>query len=283
MTKRHLHLRRLAVGGASVALAATGLAVSTAPAHADSAPLNYTCERPLGSSDLKATFSAPAKVPVGGKAKVITSVEVPADLTELLGGVGVATIEGSAVGQATVNEVPIEVPQSIPVTDVPTEGALTVKATGAVQLPTDFAAGTVLSVSAGDFGVTLDGKTAEGEPSLLSPYDISCVQDADQDATVGDIKVVKAGSKTKLKVKGKKKKAVVKVKVASKTSAKATGKVKVALKGPKKVTKKVKVNKKGVAKFTVKKLKKGKYKVNAKYLGNKNVKASKAKAKVKVK
>ncbi len=281
MTKPHTQVRRLAVGGAAAALSVATLAV-TSPASADSASLNYTCERPLGSSNLTASFAAPATVPVGGSAAVTTTVVVPEDLAGLLASVGVATVEGSAVGKATVNGLPLDVPQVIPVTSVPAAGSMTVKASGKLAVPATLPVGTELAVTAGDFTVDLDGKTADGQPSLLSPYAISCVQDPEQNNEVGTVTVVKAGSKSKVSAKGAKKKATITVKVKSTTTVAATGKVKVSLKGPKKVTKTAKI-KNGVAKVTVKKLKKGKYKIATKYAGDKNVTGSNGKGSVKVK
>lgn len=175
----------------------------------------------------------------------------------------------------TLNDAEATVDQTIPSTAVDAAG-FDVVASGPLAI--SGAVGSSTSIVAGDFTVTLNGKKADGSPTLLSPYELTCAQDAEQDATVDTVKVVKAKSTTKVqKVKGKKKKAVIKVKVKSETSVKATGKVKVTLKGPKKVTKKVKVNKKGVAKVTVKKLKKGKYKVTVNYKGDDTHEASKAK------
>lgn len=93
----------------------------------------------------------------------------------------------------------------------------------------------------------------------------------------------------KASVKKKAKKVVIKVKVKSANGQTPDGKVKLVVKkGKKKVLKKaVTVNKKGVAKLVIKgkkfkKMKKGKYKVNANYTGSSNFNKSKAKAKFKI-
>lgn len=287
MTLRHLQLRRLAVGGASVALAATGLVVATAPAHAASAPLDYTCTV-LGSDyNMTASFAAPATVPVGGTAKFTASVVVPGDLVGLLNLVGAKALSGTGTADLTATPtgsevgVPAAAALTLPKTDVPASGDMTVPATGSVPLPATLPVGSVLDIEAGDYTADLTVHQADGSTS--GPLAVPCTLDEGQDASAGQVTVVKAGSKTKLTAKGKKKQAVITVKVASTTTVKATGKVKVSLKGPKKVTKTVKLNKKGVAKLKVKKLKKGTYKVAAKYAGDKSVKGSSAKTKVKVK
>ncbi|WP_235737549.1 DUF6801 domain-containing protein [Nocardioides alcanivorans] len=278
---RQIHLRRFAVGGAAAALAVSGLVI-TSPAHADSAPLNYTCEVPiLGAQQFVTTLSAPATVEVGAQPTLNADVEVPeglvSSLRDLLGG---KSVMGDADAQVIANETPATASLKIPKTAVPASGSLVVKASGKLALPGSAAVGSTAALVAGDYTVNLTVNT-DGDP--LGPLAVPCTLDEGQDNAIGTVKVVKAGSKSKVTAKGKKGKAVVKVKVASTTSVKATGKVKVTLKGKKKVTKNVKVNKKGVAKVAVKKLKKGKYKVTAKYAGDKNVKASTAKGNVKVK
>lgn len=282
---KHLHIRRFAATGAGLALAATGMAISMSPAQAESATLNYTCEVPaLGGKTFTvvADTSAPAKMQAGTstKASITAKVTIPEDVAGLISGaLGASTVEGTASSTTTVNGKNRAVDLTIPNTEIP-DGELTIVASGAAKIAATKAGKLVLGT--GDFSADLLFLKEDGSEALAA--EVPCTLDEGQNATVDTVKVVKAKSTTKVqKVKGKKKKAVVKVKVKSKTSAKATGKVKITLKGPKKVTKKVKVNKKGVAKVTVKKLKKGKYKVVAKYLGNKNVKASKGKAKGKVK
>lgn len=84
------------------------------------------------------------------------------------------------------------------------------------------------------------------------------------------------------KLKNKKKTAKVKVKVTAKGTT-PSGKVKITLKGKKKVLAQGKLNKNGKVTLKIKGkwLKKGKNKLVAKYLGNKQVKASKATFKIK--
>lgn len=276
-------VRRLVGAGAAAAIAVAGLGAFN-PAGAASAPLNYDCTTPLGAKSFVATFSAPATVPVGGSVALTTKVVVPEDLTgQLYGLAGARTLSGTASGQGTASGLPISVSQKIASTPVPASGSMTVLGKGAVPLPSTVPVGAKLDLAAGDFSVNLVGKRADGSASLLSPYAISCVQVAGQDAAIGQLTVVKTSSKTKLSAKGAKKKATIKVAVAPGTKVAATGKVKVTLaKGKKKVTKNLTL-KAGKASVVVKKLKKGKYKVTAVYAGDKNVLGSKGSASVKVK
>lgn len=97
---KHLHIRRFAATGAGLALAATGMAVSMAPAQADSAALNYTCNHAvLGDVPIQAVFSAPATVPVGGAATLKTTVSVPEGLAGTLAGLDAATMDGTGSGR----------------------------------------------------------------------------------------------------------------------------------------------------------------------------------------
>ncbi|MFS3129877.1 Ig-like domain repeat protein [Nocardioides sp. Bht2] len=275
--------RRVAGAGAAAALVVAGLGAYS-PAGAASAPLNYECTTPLGAQTFVATFSAPATVPVGGSAALSTAVVVPEALAgQLYGLAGARTLSGTATGDGTASGVPVTVKQTIASTKVPASGAMNVVAKGGVAVPASVPVGAKLELAAGDFSVKLDGKRADGSGSLLTPYAISCVQVAGQDAAIGTVTVVKTGSKTKVTAQGGKKKATIKVVVKPGTKVSATGKVKVTLsKGKKKVTKTATL-KSGKANLVVKRLKKGKYKVAAVYLGDKNVKGSKGSVKVTVK
>ncbi len=285
-------VRRLATGTAATALALGTLAVA-GPAVADSAPLNYTCDvsgvlfgadTPLQSDvALQATHAVDAEVPVGGSAALRSTVDVPAALAALLHDTaGARSVKGTATAQALVSGMPIEA--GLKISETPVEAAgFAVVAAGSVAVPASLPVGTVLDVAAGDFAVVLTGAREDGSDSMASPYTITCGLDAEQDAALGTITVVKAGAVVKPTAKVKKKKATIKVKVSSDTTVAATGKVKITVKGKKKVTKTVAVKKSGVAKLVVKKLKKGNYKVTAAYTGDDNVEKAKKKTTFKVK
>ncbi|WP_110206561.1 RCC1 domain-containing protein [Nocardioides daejeonensis] len=140
---------------------------------------------------------------------------------------------------------------------------------------TSVAEGTTLVLTAAHVGKKITFRTTASTPEG------DVVSDSTPTAAVA---ALISASKTAInKVKVKKSKATIKLKVTSSTGT-PTGKVKVEVKkGKKKVFSKNVKLKNGGAKVVLKKLKKGKYKITAKYAGSKAHKASNAKGKFRVK
>lgn len=281
---KNSRLRRVA-SGAVLALAAGSLGVMTmgSAQAAGGGELSYTCDAPvIGASDFTVTSTLPKTVQYGKSLKMTTDVALPDQLAGLLNGLaGAVTVRGTAEAHVLVNDAATTLNQKVPVTTTKATD-MVVKASGAV--PNTVNAGKKITVVAGDFTANLEGSKADGTPSLLSPYSIPCTLADGQDATVGTVSVVKATTMTKASVKYAKAKKAFTITAKVKAAAKVTGKVKfkVTRNGKKFKTVNAKVNAKGVSTVNVKKIKKGKYVIKAKYLGSKNFKPSTGKAKKKV-
>lgn len=279
-------VRKVAATGV-LALAAGALStVAVSPAHAESAPLDYTCGVPiLGDQTFSvvADTDAPAAIKVGDTftPTVTSTVTIPENVAGAIKGLlGAETAEGSAVADTLVNGQPSSVDLTVPVTTIP-DGALSVVASGTGAPVTATKAGEMVLATAG-FTSHLLFKKADGAEAITA--DVVCVLNEGQDATVDTIAVAKAGTKTVASVKYAKSKKLFKLKAKVKAPVKATGTVKFAVtkNGKKFKTVKAKVNKRGVATAKVTKVKKGKYVIKATYSGNKNLKSSTGKVKKRV-
>lgn len=272
-----MRLRKLAAVS-TLALAAAGLTAVTAPAANAAGSGAFVCTVPIfgtptdfefataGDTNLPATMAPGQAAPVTGS----LTVTVPANLAEL----AYSALEArTADGTTNWN-----------VSTGPSAGVIPstpIKQTGPLVLTVPLSAGTFKAPASGSGSVTVTGytgqiklKKADGTEAMT--IDATCKPKAGalvlDTVAVKAPPVVAAKTSTSVKAKGAKGKATITVKVAG---AK-TGKVKIAVKGKKKVNKTVAV-KNGVAKVTLKKLKKGKYKVQASYLATPTAKASTSK------
>ncbi len=267
----------------TLALAATTLVATGGTATAATTSLAYACTVPiLGANtfDTVVDTSAPATAKVGDKIKTVTSkVAVSASMMGAAYNLGARSVAGSADVTIKVGGSPVTVTLPIPKTQIPATGPLNLTISGPLNAVLRKAG--VVKVDAGKYVAHMNIFTADGSPlGILPKADVPCTPPTGVSLTANTVQVAKTTTKTKVKAKAVGKgmaKVTVKVK-----GSKPGGKVKVTLKGAKKVTKKAKV-KQGKAVITVKKLKKGKYKITAAYSGDKANKASKGTGKVRIK
>ena len=272
-----MRLRKTAA--VSVLALAAGSIGFIAPATAATDSLPYECNVPiLGKKTFNTTAAVtPATVQFGQKFTVGAEVTVPKDLGDTAYSLLQAREFG---GNAVVN---FDVSGAAKKLTLPIPSTKIVKGQDTVVKPSlKVAADKVGSATytIGDYEAQMQIKKADGTES---PFTIPCAAPAEGNKVAGTVNVTKASTTSKIKVKGAKKKATVKVTVKGKFGTKATGKVTIKVKQGKK-TKTVKAKlKRGVATATVKKLKKGKIKVTSVYKGDKNHLGSKGKGAGKVK
>lgn len=267
-----MNLRRLSAAGATAALAAGALVgFGTASAQAATVSNVYTCNVAVLSTSFDTTLtatgeiplpSAPAGYPVdAGLIGLDVSASIDPAFAPTLGQFGVtsATAGDFALAMGT-SKVPVALAGNI----VTEGGGVAWKATGknsAFVLP---GAGTASAVLPKEFTFTVVASVGE--------VPIPCTLKAGQTAqSLGSIQLAKQSTKTTAKVKKGKLTATVK----GEASAATSGQV-VVLNG-KKVVGKANV-KNGKAVVTLKKLKKGSYKLVASFKGNSSFAKSKSKA-----
>jgi hypothetical protein len=292
-------LRRSIAAGASVAVAAVGMASFAPAAQAESASLTFNCKLLGGfvSADFTtvADTTLPTSVPLGSSTPIdfsatITVPESTANTARTFG----ETVKGSAAIATTVNDAAAAATATLPSTSIAgTTGPLVLKVTGSSTAP-------YVADAAGKKTVKLASYTADlvftkSATGTETKVDVQCTAAAGADTTVDKFDVIdpnapavqKTSTEASAVYKKKAKKVVAKVEVLNADESAATGDVKVVLKkGNKKVGKAVTVslNKKGKAKTVFTKVaKKGKYTVQANYKGSDASKKSKATVKLVIK
>lgn len=283
-------IRRALAAGASVAIAAAGLAAFAPAANAAETSLKFNCAASILENQefgfdaditLPETVEAGQKVNASFTGSVSVNDVVRSTAYAFLNG---RFLEGTAAITGKFGADAIQMDAVVPKAAIPAE-------TGAMSLPTN-GSGSWTATTVGAQDVTIDGFTAPlvmtNKDGVESPIAVTCVAKAPE-TVVGTVEVTKASvqaTKTtaKVKVNKKAKKAVATVKVVNADKSAAKGKVKLVLKKGKKAVAKrtVKLNKKGVKKVAFKKLKKGKYTLVVKYQGNKVSKKSKRTKKFRV-
>lgn len=267
------------VATATLALAAGSLStIATSPAaHAESDELTYTCTVPIlgdQSFTVVADTNAPASVTVGDTftPKVTATVTIPENVRGAVYGLlDARTAEGTGQAQTLVDGVASTVDLSVPTTEIPDSGSLTVVATG-TGAPVEATEAGEIVLSTGDFTSHLEFKKEDGSEALTA--DVPCSLDEGQDATVDTVTVITQACATAQDQAKDASKALTKAKAAVTKSAKAVKKAKKALKKAKKALKKAKKTKKAKKiKAAKKKLKKAK-----KQLKQSKKKLAKAKA-----
>ncbi|OLR90319.1 hypothetical protein BJP25_03215 [Actinokineospora bangkokensis] len=197
-----------AVGAATAAgLVATGLLLGSGGAGAVpvSLTLNYDCPFPLiGNQQIKAVISTdlPTSVAVGeqtGAIVVKAVTTVPETATQGLVLVGAKTVEGTAQAAARVEAsgitLPVDVPITVPKTNVPASGAFDVTAEGSAPSMV-FATPGSAKISVGDLKLTLTPKTADGAETGLGTFDSACKLVAGQNAVLHTFTVTSGGDGT---------------------------------------------------------------------------------------
>lgn len=283
--------RTVAATGALALVATSGAMLASPAIAATSDTLNYTCTfGALGDKAATATHSVPDTVVYGGVVPVSTTVTVPADVTGFLYGAGARQVDGSATTYASVvgGALKLPVAQVIGKTAVPATGTMDVVAVGNVDTAPyagAVKAGDVIDVALDDRADAADIEAnlfwyAENSDAGQGPIAVPCELTDGQALAVGNVTIVKAGTKTtaKLAYKKKAKKMVAKAVVdAPQSGVDAAGDVKFTLKrnGKTVASKKVALETERAKAVFTKIKKKGKYKVIAKFLGSENFKTSK--------
>ncbi|WP_104105840.1 hypothetical protein [Nocardioides sp. 616] len=292
-------LRRSIAAGASVAVAAVGMASFAPAAQAESAKMTFNCKLLGGlvSADFTtvADTTLPASVPLGSSTQIdfsatITVPESTANTARTFG----ETVQGSAAIATTVDGQAAAATATLPATNIAgTTGALDLKVTGSSSAP-------YVADKAGKKTVKLASYTADlvfvkAATGTQTKVDVVCNAAADANTAVDTFNVVdpnapavqKTSTEASAVYKKKAKKVVAKVEVLNADDSAATGDVKLVLKkGNKKVGKAVTVslNKKGKAKNVFTKVaKKGKYTLKVNYKGSDASKKSSSKVKLVIK
>ncbi|WP_101524882.1 hypothetical protein [Nocardioides houyundeii] len=291
-------LRRSIAAGASVAVAAVGMASFAPAAQAESAKMTFNCKLLGGlvAADFTtvADTTLPASVSLGSSTQIdfsatITVPESTANTARTFG----ETVQGSAAIATTVDGQAAAATATLPSTNIAgTTGALALKVTGSSSAP-------YVADKAGKKTVKLASYTADlvfvkAATGTQTKVDVVCNAAADANTTVDTFNVVdpnapvqKTTTDATAVYKKKAKKVVAKVEVLNADDTAATGDVKLVLKkGNKKVGKAVTVslNKKGKAKNVFTKVtKKGKYTLKVNFKGSDASKKSNAKVKLVIK
>lgn len=194
MSTSRTRTRRLAALTGITALALAG-AVST-PAHAAAKTLTYDCKA-LGGGvdagqwtvaldvDLPETVTAGSTMPAP---KVTAKVTTSDDAANLLRDVLKADkVSGTGTTTYTIDDTSFNAMLTVPQTQVPDTGAVTVDSTGEGQSAEAPSAPTTSTVTAGDFKADLTVTKADGSTQAV---DVACTLPSGADATLGTIQVV---------------------------------------------------------------------------------------------
>lgn len=186
--------RRLAALTAIGALALVGVAGSPA-AHAAPKTLTYDCTALSGSTDagkwtvvVDATLPESVKVGSTMPAPAITAkVTTSEDAAGLLRLLTAESISGTGKVAYSIDTLKQSGSLTVPSTDIPASGPISVTASGKGQAAKAPGAPTTSTVKAGDFTADLTIKKKDGTSQAI---DVKCTLPSGTDATLGTIKVV---------------------------------------------------------------------------------------------
>ncbi|WP_424186102.1 DUF6801 domain-containing protein [Actinokineospora sp. G85] len=200
--RRKVSKKVLAGAAATTAagLVATGLLLGSGTSNAQpvSLTLNYSCPFPLiGEKQIKAVINTdlPLEIGVGeptGAFQIEAITTVPADATQGLSLVGSATIEGTALASATVTTpdltLPVNVPITVPKTNVPASGAFDIAAFG--ETPSlSFQTPGQATITIGELKLNLHPKRADGTDTGLGVFDSQCKLVPGQNTTLATFQI----------------------------------------------------------------------------------------------
>ena len=273
---------RIAAALSAAALTTAGLTAAVAPAGAaTAAPLNYTCSALGGmAADLPFKATADTDAPAtlqGGRSvtpKLTASIEVDEGTVSLMRDLSAKSISGTGTLETVVNGAMQSNAGTIASTPVPASGSMTLPAVAQMAPIAGSKLGSIV-IGVKNFKAVMvltknDGTTQD--------VDVTCIQDADQNNIIDAMTVVKGNSATATRLGWA---ARTKTLTATATvTPKATGKVSFVItkNGKKFKTIVASINAKGQAVAKLARLRKGTYKVVAKYAGSAILKASTAKA-----
>lgn len=171
-----------------------------AVAEADEATLRFTCtvdSFPGQSVTARLNWTAPDSV-VAGQPTPALSIGVTTTLspvvTDAAAFIHVASVEGRIDATGVVatpeGEASVDVPLTVPRTEVPDSGPMTIRATGTVPGQVFNEPGPATVTIGRDFAVRVDLKDASGGPAAIPHLDISCVLDSGQDTVLAEFEIV---------------------------------------------------------------------------------------------
>jgi hypothetical protein len=136
---------------------------------------------------LQLTWNAPNSVPVGSSTPVVPvngTATIGDIVTQVLGMIGATTVEGSldptGVVVAPEGNLHIAVPVTVPRTDVPTSGPITVAASGTTPVLLFHRPGHAMITADNTFSVHIVPRDANGDLTFAGQLDAICTLDAGQ-------------------------------------------------------------------------------------------------------
>jgi uncharacterized protein DUF6801 len=275
--------------GAVGALALTGGALgAVAPAHAASAALTYACTGTVpgtsGTYTMVADTDAPRRIAYGETVTPTATgtVTVPeAVTTAIRDTIGAKKVDGRADVAATVDGTANPWTLTVPMTNVPPHGTMTLVGTGPAGTFTGEKVGRIFDIAVGNFTATVNFYEANGTPRIPPSTTVTCVLNPSQSGAVDTIKVVKDKTTTTVMPRqtrlGAKVKAKIKVVAEHGETVKGRVKAKLFRNGNRIQTKQVYLRD-GKRKVTfIRAQRPGNYKVVGKYVGHQNFRGSRGK------
>jgi hypothetical protein len=183
------------------AVTAAGGVGGAGPADAgpDGITLRYTCSMPLFPTQpmtVRLSWNAPKSVPVGRHTPIVpvTAVATMGDaVTKGLDVISAATVEGRAdatgVVAAPEGSTPAGLALTVPKTDVPKSGPITVVASGKTPVFVFHRAGHATITVGSAFAVRLTPKTADGGSTFLDQVNASCTLTPGQDTVLTSFEI----------------------------------------------------------------------------------------------
>jgi hypothetical protein len=145
---------------------------------------------------VRLTWNAPKSVAVGQKTPIVpfTAVATMGDaVTQGLDAINAATVEGSAdatgVVAAPEGNPTVHVPLTVPRTDVPPSGPITVVASGTTPALVFRQPGKATITVGNEFAVHLIPKTADGGSTWIGQVDASCTLNPGQDTVLTSFEI----------------------------------------------------------------------------------------------
>jgi hypothetical protein len=187
------------------AVTAASLGVWTAgSAAADPAvlTLQYTCSLPPfpgQAMTAQLTWKTPASVMVGQTTPILpinATATVGAPVTQALGVIGAATVEGrvdvTGVVVAPGGDISVTVPLTVPQTDVPASGPMSGRATGTTPVRVFRRPGHATITAGSELNLHLIPKDASGSPTAEGQVDVSCTLDPGQNNVLSSFEITAA-------------------------------------------------------------------------------------------
>jgi uncharacterized protein DUF6801 len=177
----------------SVSLGGTGIAE---PAGTT---LRYRCAMPLFPEQpmtVRLSWDIPKSVPVGQKTPNVPFKAVAtmgAVVTDGLDAISAATVEGTADASGVVaapeGNTTVGIPLTVPKTNVPPSGPISVVASGTASALVFHRPGRATITVGSEFTVRLTPRTADGGPTLIDQVDASCTLDPGQNRVLTSFEI----------------------------------------------------------------------------------------------